>query len=1161
MMHFESLAEMPNWIWFDSDETEELENNQTEIPLRLSNPIIRKRVKNILVEFLAINSQLPNFFKKMPEPPNEQSIDEYISSKISEAKKAGYLLKAHEEIHRNWILKFLNLGTHEDQIDAYAQKLGKIKDRSNRKVFECIIEKIESCNKPDDLEKTILLYAESLGFYEKHLGDPVNATVDILDSWIQKNENQIVSEVEAATPEKIELTLSHVWVDHPSKKIPLNYFDYGNVDGMYGFVSAPVAFVSRNIPKSLHINLEFDINTPLRKAWPSNWEEPAPKSLSISSSQWRKQADAFVYSFKIRIPVRKPESPRTKISLRLKATDDENQSEINVRKKIHWEQIEIGEKKGIMLEWPDGVNTGYVDIHPIGPQEHVNFIESRVIGGSSFAVVAPRRFGKTTLAQYLEKKANSLNLVIPTPVLCTDMGDTSGKLSYKKIWQWFNKSLMESLHSSIVFDFDSDDELPAPNGFDHVRMAAKSSGKEAIVLIMDEAQLFFPKDNGPRIGTRLKDMLELHWSRRDKDDKVPVYFGLIGLPGMLERMGVNLQGFLMPKDIRTFKETNLNSLIYTFTRKQLHTTREAREELSRKAGNLFILKTLLNELTAHVNDDKRNWADFDDVNEVIGKLKERLVNLGEPGLEGYLRDILNDAEDVNFWKPRSCYPVAVALAKAYFENYSTTNEAKKRVLEVLNKWCLNTGLDGDKRLIYTNEQIDEHLQKLVEIGVTDKRSKFQFDILEAWLSGISKVFPGDKEDREALFKGALKRIRLPEGLEKVHAGSQADVYRFPEGEVNYALRMVSIRNQKDQKRFHDTIEILQTLKKHTNLRTQGTEYIYNLRNVGIADNEGGEYDGLMGVEIYQWVDGICLKEKVGRLNTLIVADIGFKLSKALQFIHSKDIFHRDICPRNIILENKTANPVLIDFGLAKYSKYEMFTIVDSKYTAPEILNKTPKWSCAADVYSLGKTLGDLISEKNQNSAELIALLEQCMADEIEKRPCAPELVERFEKILPSVHFGEQQTKEWDKIIGICGDDYRKIWFAEVIKKFKRRFLAVSMGLHDEIFDRCAEVAQLLDFILEAFPSDENLKLSYVLNKTNEATGDKLLFKKCIKFMSRLRIERSHFDPRKSKNEILRTFGNPTDSKMIAWASESADLISQCLEIESLPSIVDNLLGK
>ena len=543
---------------------------------------------------------------------------------------------------------------------------------------------------------------------------------------------------------------------------------------------------------------------------------------------------------------------------------------------------------------------------------------------------------------------------------------------------------------------------------------------------------------------------------------------------------------------------------------------------------------------------------------VVEKIKKGLTENTELGLENYLRDILNEAEDINFWQPRSCYPIGVALARAYAEDFSGTG-AIEQARKILNSWCLNSGFDDTKRLIYTDKRIKEHIQELVELGVVDRRFAFHFDILEAWLIGVSRNFPADNQDREALFKGALTRIRLPEIRERISSGAQATIYRFNEDGVNYALRTVSLTNQNDRKRFHNTIAILDTLKKHTARRDHGTEYIYNLRDVGIAANERDEYGSMIGVEIYQWVDGICLLEKLGRLNAMLVVDIGIKLARALNFIHLNGIFHRDVCPRNIILENRTTNPILIDFGLAKYGSTQMHTVLNTEYTAPEIVGNNPKWSSAADIFSLGKTLHNLTSEADENKSELIDVLESCIDPIPRNRPDAKTVDESLEKILFEMNFSEKRSSLCDKLQRKCNVDLHKDWFSDVIDRFKSRFLAISLGLHDEVFDRCAEVAQFLDFVLEAYPTKEPLKLSYVLNKPNEITGDLLNGKDCIRFMSNLRIERSHYDEKKSKNRILKRFKNPDNEQIIAWAKDSTDLLAQSLSLNSLPIIVDELL--
>ena len=110
--------------------------------------------------------------------------------------------------------------------------------------------------------------------------------------------------------------------------------------------------------------------------------------------------------------------------------------------------------------------------------------------------------------------------------------------------------------------------------------------------------------------------------------------------------------------------------------------------MSHQAGNLYLLKTLLDRLVRHVNGERRNWAAYQDVRRVEDELRAELER-GEAGnLTQYMRDPLNRSEDINVWEPLACYPVALAVAAVSAEMPdASAPEQIEAAGQLCDTWC------------------------------------------------------------------------------------------------------------------------------------------------------------------------------------------------------------------------------------------------------------------------------------------------------------------------------------------------------------------------------------------------------------------------------------------------------------------------------------------
>src|SRR5262249_6449879 len=130
----------------------------------------------------------------------------------------------------------------------------------------------------------------------------------------------------------------------------------------------------------------------------------------------------------------------------------------------------------LTVEWGDTAGPDYVDQHPIGPQQSAKAILNRLRTGSSIAVIAPRRFGKSTLVDYLIREAASCDLAIPPPLWCTSFA-SSGGFDYERLWNDASAGFKKFLGASLGMGRAG--FLPDAEAFDHVRRVAAEKGFKA----------------------------------------------------------------------------------------------------------------------------------------------------------------------------------------------------------------------------------------------------------------------------------------------------------------------------------------------------------------------------------------------------------------------------------------------------------------------------------------------------------------------------------------------------------------------------------------------------------------------------------------------------------------------------------------------------------
>uniref|UniRef100_A0A915DDP6 Protein kinase domain-containing protein n=1 Tax=Ditylenchus dipsaci TaxID=166011 RepID=A0A915DDP6_9BILA len=172
--------------------------------------------------------------------------------------------------------------------------------------------------------------------------------------------------------------------------------------------------------------------------------------------------------------------------------------------------------------------------------------------------------------------------------------------------------------------------------------------------------------------------------------------------------------------------------------------------------------------------------------------------------------------------------------------------------------------------------------------------------------------------------------------------------------------------------------------------------------------------------------GGSLKDQIneyGALSEANTIDFTVQILTGLEYLHHRDIIHRDIKSANILRQTR-AQVKIGDFGSAKYlqaicSEQGIDIMGTPHYNAPEIVRDSRKFDQKADIWSVGITVIEMLTTKTpwwdveanavhikiafeppkyelpvEVSSQLRSLLDQMLQMCPEKRPTAKELLKR-----------------------------------------------------------------------------------------------------------------------------------------------------------------------
>ncbi len=1131
----------PSWLWQlgDVDANTDVPASLGDRARRLADP----RRRTAFLRFADLVEQLgePAAVQWLPPLPPGRPVEDHLIEWFEKSRE--FLVSIPVEV-RTLLCREGIAGGDVDAMLADATRIKRLQETVGPAMAETVSVHLAKIDQADRSAEIIAL-AEAVEFFERSVGSLDGIGFGAITARAARQRVAAPGEVPVADARRV--TLDHNWSE-TGHRVTL-VASRRSTDLPYAVISVPLV-LEVDQPTTLDARIEIEVRGKLRADWPKEWPDIEPAdAFRIFPHEWRKTASGgaskeYVYPFAASIPIRSRRSERlSRLEVRASVFDAATGRGVSERKELRWESIET-DFDDVTVEWGDTAALDYVDRHPIGPQESAKTILHRLRSGSSVAVIAPRRFGKSTLVDYLIREGPSHGLAIPPALWCTSFA-SSGGFDYERLWNEASSNLTKLLGAGL--GLGKIGFLPDGEAFDHVRRVASEKGFKAVVLLFDEAQLFFPSQTSVDMSAAIKMLLERHWAKSGKG-MVPVLLGFVGLPSMRQRIGGDLMGVLNPIESSTMKEEELRPLIKRMA-PRLQTTEETRIRLAEASGNLLVLRALLDRLAAHLNREQRRWANYHDVFSVEESLRRDLqMAAGQSEtVAAFVRDVLNGADRVEHWQPIASFPVAVALAQERVTGRPLT-DAIDRVVSVLDQWCASYSKD-EVRPQYDRDLVVEHVRQLHERGVL-RDNEFSSRLLEAWLRGVgSRTVQGlDDAFRDALFRGAQRRIQVPQGAERVSTGGQAEVFRFEER----AFRIRRLEGEADRQHFLDTVQVFDTLRTVLDRRDPGSDHIFEPIDMGLSSKNAAD-----AVQIYRWVEGRDLSARQGALGEDLVIELGIKLSRALVLIHRENILHRDVCPRNIIVDQsqgEAERPVLIDFGFARLASMPMMTAMAGEHFAPEVRGLRPFWSKAADVFGLASTLRWLLNVKSSQT-DLMAVLDRATAEQPEERPPAEVLLNELEGLSEQTRLEQRKEDVWRNLQKLVSPaDKASPWFAPLIRSAQSSLVGLALGFHRDPFDRFRAIAEFLNRTVESCPAPRmTLNTLQVRLPSTDAAA--------IEMVRGLRNDRTHGDQAKNDHtkRAVEAFKQLSQTEQTEVFRRAIASISRACRIASLMPLLERHL--
>ncbi|WP_240679377.1 protein kinase family protein [Streptomyces sp. B29(2018)] len=302
--------------------------------------------------------------------------------------------------------------------------------------------------------------------------------------------------------------------------------------------------------------------------------------------------------------------------------------------------------------------------------------------------------------------------------------------------------------------------------------------------------------------------------------------------------------------------------------------------------------------------------------------------------------------------------------------------------------------DQSREMIALIKEITNFLDSLESAGLQVRLAKPYADTIEScrpWLarSGGSTIPDDFKQIRviryEAVFSYSDTEIKLKKSsrraqLQLVGEGSYAKVFSFtdPDYGIKFAVKRAKTNmDERDLYRFRQEFDILKSLR---------FPYIV----------EAFQYDATRNeylMEFCEYTLHKYIKQRNSKLSLPSRKRIALQFLYGVNYIHSKDLLHRDVSLQNVLVKTFDGGAVLVklsDFGLTKDKKSEFTrtkTEMRGTYRDP-LLENFKDYDVSNEIYSIGWVLSYIFTGRESLTSQDNAqsqIVRKCVTHDIGHR--------------------------------------------------------------------------------------------------------------------------------------------------------------------------------